>query len=83
MYVNYNAKEFIDWAETVGPNAAAIVKYFPTSGKEPEQGYKSCAILTKLSERYGAIRLENGCRWLLFLSSTPLIRIPSTILKNG
>jgi len=83
MYLSYNEKEFTDWANTVGPNTAAVVKYFLTSGKEPEQGYKYCASLTKLSDRYNPVRLENACQRLLSFSSAPSIRTLSTILKNG
>lgn len=83
MYLGYNEKEFTDWANTVGSNTAAVMKYFLTSGKEPEQGYKYCASLTKLSDRYGLIRLENACKRLLSFSNTLSIRTLSTILKNG
>lgn len=83
MYLGYNEIEFTDCANTVGPNAAAVVKYFLTCGKEPEQGYKYCASLTKLSDRYGPVRLENACKRLLSFSNTPSIRTLSTILKNG
>ena len=83
MYLSYNEKEFTDWANTVGASTAAVVKYFLTSGKEAEQGYKYCASLTKLADRYGAVRLENACQRLLSFSSTPSTRTLSTILKNG
>lgn len=83
MYLNYNEKDFTDWANTVGSNTAAVVKYFLTSGKEPERGYKYCASLTKLSHRYGPIRLENACKRLLSFSPAPSIRTLSTIRKNG
>lgn len=36
-------------------HTAAVVRYFLTNGKAPEQGYKSCASLTKLG---GALRSE-------------------------
>ena len=40
---------------------------FLSSGREPEQGYKSCASLTKLVDRYGLERLEHACdRVLIF-----------------
>ena len=83
MYLGYTEKEFTEWADTVGPNVAAVVNYYLTSGKEPEQGYKYCASLTKLADRYGPVRLENACQRLLSFSSTPSIRTLSTILKNG
>ena len=83
MYLSYNEKELTDWANVLGPSTAAVVRYFLTSDKEPEQGYKYCASLTKLSDRYGPIRLENACKRLLSFSNTPSIRTLSTILKNG
>ena len=82
MYLGYNEKEFIDWAATVGPHTAAVVNYYLTSGKEPEQGYKYCASLAKLADRYGPERLESACERLLAFSSTPSVRTLSTILKN-
>ena len=67
----------------MGPHTASAVNYYLTSGKEPEQGYKYCASLMKLADRYGSVRLENACQRLLSFSSTPSIRTLSTILKNG
>ena len=82
-YLGYTEKEFTDWADTIGSNTAAVVKYFLTCGKEPEQGYKYCAGLTKLADRYGPVRLENACQRLLSFSAAPSIRTLSTILRNG
>ena len=82
-YLNYNSQEFIDWDTTVGPRTEAVARYFLTSGKEAEQGYKSCASLTKLEQRYGKKRLEKACERLLSFTNTPSIRILSSILKNG
>ena len=83
MSLGYNEKEFTDWVSTVGPHTAAVVNYYLTSGREPEQGYKYCASLTKLADQYGTVRLENACQRLLSFSSTPSVRTLSTILKNG
>ena len=60
-----------------------VVEHFLTSGRAPEQGYKSCASLTKLKKRSGAARLERACEHLLSFSSSPSIRNLSSILKNG
>lgn len=64
-------------------HTAAVVRYFLTNGKAPEQGYKSCASLTKLAKRYGAKRLESACERLLGFTAAPSIRSLNTILKNG
>ena len=82
-YLSYNADEFIRWSKTVGPHTASVVEKFLTSGSEPEQGYKSCASLSKLGDRYGIERLEKACERVLAYSSQPSIRNISTILKNG
>ena len=82
-YLNYNEAEFTAWGSSVGKQIDAVVRYFLTSGKETEQGYKACASMTKLADRYGTARLENACERLLAFTSTPSIRTLSTILKNG
>lgn len=82
-YLNYNADDFTVWGNSVGPKTAAIVQYFLTNGKEAEQGFKACASLTKLEERYGAMRLERACGRLLEYSPNPTIRTLSSMLKNG
>lgn len=82
-YLSYNQDEFRIWAETVGVKTLAVVEHFLSSGTEPEQGYKFCAGLTKLSDRYGCERLERACERVLNYTSSPTLRNISTILKNG
>ena len=82
-YLNYNAEDFTLWAKDIGPNTEEIVKYFLTAGKEAEQGFKACANLTKMAEKYGSERLESVCARVLTHTSTPSIRVISTVLKSG
>lgn len=82
-YLTYNADEFIRWAQSVGHYTTDVVNRFLSSGREPEQGYKSCASLTKLGDKYGHGRLEKACERVLVYSSSPSVRNISTILKNG
>lgn len=82
-YLAYNAEEFIRWAQSVGRHTEDVIKRFLSSGREPEQGYKSCASLTRLADRYGHERLEKACGRVLVYSSAPSIRNISAILKNG
>lgn len=76
----------VDWAGTTipyystsGNSTAKVVEAFLSSGSEPEQGYKACASLTKLGDRYGHNRLENACSKVWELTSTPSIRIISSM----
>ena len=82
-YLAYNADDFSAWGSSLGENTSAVIQYFLTSGKEPEQGFKACASMRKLEERWGAKRLENACARLLAFSSSPSVRVLNTILKNG
>ena len=82
-YLNYNTEDFMRWAESVGEKTAKVVSHFLTSGKEPEQGFKACASLTKLGEKYGARKLELACDEVFSYTQAPSIRLISTILKSG
>lgn len=82
-YLDNNRDDFRAWAKSIGQKTEAVIEFFLTSGSEPEQGYKSCSSLTKLSDRYGHKRLEKACERVLLYTSEPNIRNISTILKNG
>lgn len=51
--------------------------------KVEQQGYKSCASLIKLADRYGIQRLENACIKALSYTPSSSLKNISTILKNG
>ena len=81
-YLSYNDDDFLAWASSIGTSALNVVKSFLESGKASEQGYKSCASLTKMVDRYGHERVENACNRVLAYTSQPSIRNIATILKN-
>ena len=82
-YLTYNADDFTVWAQEIGSNTAEVVRFFLTSGTAPEQGYKSCANLTKLAEHHGKKRLENACMQVLSCSSSPSIRNIGAFLRSS
>ena len=82
-YLNYNYDDFAVWAKSIGESTTKVVSHFLNSGKEPEQGFKYCAGLTKLCEKYGKKKLEMACEAVLQYTSAPSLRLTSTILKNG
>ena len=73
-YLGYSAEEFMEWARKVGSKTEETVRCFLTEGKEPEQGFKACASLTKLESRYGKECLEEACERVLRLTSAPSVR---------
>lgn len=50
--------------------------------KVEQQGYKSCASLMKLADRYGTQRLENACIKALSYTPSPSLKI-SVPFENG
>ena len=82
-YLGYNADEFAVWANGAGSSIAKTVQYFLNSGKEAEQGFKSCASLMKLEKRYGSKRLDDACERVLRLTSQPTVRNISVLCKSS
>lgn len=82
-YLKYTKEDFLLWSKKIGPNTEKTIEFFLTSGREPEQGYKSCASLQKLAKKYSNERLESACEKLLSYTGKPDIRTLSSILKNG
>ena len=82
-YLNYNAESFIQWASDIGPSSVTVVKTFLYSHKVEQQGYKSCASLMKLADRYSTKRLEIACEKALSYTPNPSLKNITTILKNG
>jgi len=81
-YLSYNEDDFKSWGESIGVNTFAVVTSFLSQGKVVEQGYKPCASLTRLADKYGHEQLEIACGRVLVYSSAPTIRTISTILKK-
>ena len=67
---------------SAGPMAERVVTFFLESGKAPEQGYKACANLMKLGERYSKERLEMACAPVFAYGTTPSIRNINSNLKS-
>ena len=70
------------WAQSVGASTSEVVRSFLESGKEPEQGFKYCASLTKLGDKYGSAKLEKACEQVLTYAKEPTIRIITAVLKG-
>lgn len=82
-YLDYTSDDFMLWGQSIGIKTTEVIRFFLASGKEPEQGYKFCASMTKLADRYGHERLEKACERALIYSSSPTVRNINVILKNG
>ena len=82
-FLEYNTESFFDCVKSMGHSTHLVIKHFLFMHKVEQQGYKSCASLMKLADRYGTDRLENACAKALSYTPNPSLKNISTILKNG
>ena len=57
----WTPSRLIEWAKKIGPSAAEVVEEIMRRRPHPEQGYRSCLGILRLSKRYGPERLEAAC----------------------
>jgi len=81
-YAQWTPSRLIGWAEKIGPATAAVVKEVLDRKPHPEQGFRSCLGIIRLSKRYGTERVDLACRRALPIGSLSYRSVVS-ILKNG
>jgi transposase len=60
-HAEWTPSRLINWAEKTGPATGRVVAEILRSRPHPEQGYRSCLGIMRLSERHGAARVEAAC----------------------
>lgn len=78
----WSPSRIIAWAQTVGPQTAALVEAILASRPHPEQGYRSCLGILRLARRDGASRLEAACARALAVGARSYRHVEA-ILKHG
>jgi transposase len=81
-HLEWTPSRLINWGKTVGPHTAAVVEHVIRSKPHPEQGYRSALGLLRLSDRFGAARLERACERAIVMRSASY-RTVKTMLKMG
>ena len=83
QYAKWDSGRFQQWAEKIGEHTAVAVQWILSSRKVPEQSYKACMALLKLSDKYSAARLEAACAKALSYTPRPSFKNVEAILKSG
>lgn len=65
-HLKWSAERLLQWARTVGPMTEALCDQILSRPAHPEQGYRSCLGLLRLSKQYGKERLEAACQRALW-----------------
>lgn len=81
-HAEWTPSRILSWAEKVGPSTHALCDAILTTRKHPEQGFRSCLGILRLSRRYGDERLEAACARALAVRARSYRHVEE-ILKNG
>jgi transposase len=60
-HAEWTPSRLVGWAQTIGAETGKLVEAIIAERRHPEQGYRSCLGILRLSKRYGAARLEAAC----------------------
>ena len=81
-YLAWTPSRLERWGATIGPATAALITAILASRPHPEQGYRSCLGLLRLSKQYPTARLEAACARALAIRATSYKSVQS-ILRTG
>src|SRR6185369_12431895 len=81
-HAEWSPSRLIRWAQTIGAQTAALVEAIIAERRHPEQGYRSCLGILRLSKKYGPERLEAACARAVSVGARSYRHVDA-ILKSG
>ena len=81
-HLHWSPSRLIDWAATIGPATAKLVAGIMDQRSYPEQGYRSCLGIMRLSKLYTANRVESASQRAILIGAFRYSSVHS-ILKKG
>jgi transposase len=81
-HAEWTPSRIVHWAETLGPQTAALARAILAERPHPEQGYRSCLGILRLAKRYGEARVEAACARAMVAGARSYRHVES-ILKHG
>ena len=82
VFAEWQRARLTGWGATIGPATAALISAILASRPHPEQGYRSCLGLLRLSRQYSGGRLEAACARALAIRALSYKSVQS-ILRTG
>jgi len=81
-HAEWSPGKLLTWAASVGPSTAELVKRLLMEKKHPEQGYRACLGLMRLTRNHGQTRMEAACERALAVGAHRY-RSVASILEKG
>jgi transposase len=79
---DWSPERLRSWAKDIGSNVLRITEAILSRRKHPEQGYRSCLGILKLSREYDRKRLDDACARAISIGS-PTAKSVKSILQKG
>jgi transposase len=81
-YANYSPAQIKSWAKKIGCQTYDFIEHMMATRAFPQQAYRACYGLLRLSHRFGEDRLEKACAKALLVGATRYQQVEA-ILKNN
>lgn len=81
-HLEWTPDRLINWANTIGPMLGQLIQEILESCSHPEQGYRSCLGVMRLTKSYPAARMEAAATRALSIGAKSYRSLRS-ILENG
>ncbi|MCL4368738.1 MAG: IS21 family transposase [Actinobacteria bacterium] len=81
-YLEWSPGRLVSWAETVGPETAALVTAILERRTHPEHGYRACLGIMRLAKHYPPARMEAASRRALALGATSYRSVKSILVRG-
>src|SRR5437867_478444 len=81
-HLEWTPSRIVNWAEKVGSSTAKLVETILGERTHPQQGYRACLGILRLSKRYSDERLEKACARALAGQSHSYRSVESILKKN-
>lgn len=78
-HLEWTPSRLVDWAKTIGPATAELFDRIMASKRHPEQGYRSCLGILRLSKQYTSQRVEAAARRAIVLHACSYQSIKSIL----
>ena len=81
-HAEWTPERILAWVEKSGPALKEVAAAILASRPHPEQGFRACLGLLRLSDSFGVLRAEAACRKALAICA-PNYKSVKAILQNG
>lgn len=82
LFVDHTPENALAWAEEVGINTLAVMRYLLKSAASEKQGLSAAFRFKGLARKYAAIEIEAACTTVMKIATAPTVSVVERVLKS-